>query len=90
MVSPWQNPLPHSESTRSRVVVYSYVGRWMPIMSSSLENAIALSRKARPKELEIVVFPPDLNPSDFHQCFNQTGLSTSNSLGNRNSNFSHL
>lgn len=64
MVS-WKNPLPLGEYTSNRVVVYSYDGRWIPIMSYRLADAIALYHKVREKEKEIWVFPPDVDPNQF-------------------------
>lgn len=74
MVSPWRNPLPQGKYTNSRVVVYFYCGRWVPVMYYSLEKAIELYRKSKLNGKEIFAFPAKLNPSDFcaeltaHSC----------------------
>lgn len=61
MRSPWQNPLPGGENTNSRVVVFFYSDRWIPIPCFCLSEAIALYRKAMVRGKEIFVFPPDLD-----------------------------
>lgn len=65
MISPWQNPLPLSEYTMNRVVVYFYSGRWIPIMHYSLKDAIELYRNTVAQGGDIVIFPPDLDPNGF-------------------------
>jgi hypothetical protein len=65
MVSPWQTPLPHGGYTMSRVVVYLYSGRWIPIMFCSLIEAISLYRQALQTGKEVYVFPFDADPWDF-------------------------
>jgi hypothetical protein len=61
---PWKNPLPLDEYTTSKVVVYYYRGRWIPIKFCRLEKAIVLSRQARLQGKEILIFPPDFEPND--------------------------
>ncbi len=65
MISPWSNPLPLEEYASNRVVVYFYSGRWVPIMSYGLADAIALHQNARLLGQEIYIFPPDINPNQF-------------------------
>jgi len=73
MLSPWRCPLPLEEYTISRVVVYFYSGRWVPIMFYSLEEAIALCRRAMQEGREIFVFPSEVNPCGWQHSFNSTG-----------------
>ena len=61
MVSPWQLPLPTGECTTVRVVVCFYSDRWIPISCFSYSEAIALYHKALLKDMEILVFPTDLD-----------------------------
>ncbi len=49
----------------SRVVVYLYSGRWIPIMFCSLLEAISLYRQALQTGKEVYVFPFDADPWDF-------------------------
>ncbi len=65
VISPWQTPLPCTEYTTHKVVVYYYNGRWIPIMFYKLSDAIALHRKARQEGKEIYIFPAGMNPNDF-------------------------
>jgi hypothetical protein len=58
----WQVPLPLSEYTTSRVVVYFYAGSWIPIAFYPLAEAIKLHRKGLSSGMDIAVFPPDLDP----------------------------
>lgn len=59
--SQWQVPLPLSEYTTSRVVVYFYAGSWIPIAFYPLAEAIKLHRKGLSSGMDIAVFPPDLD-----------------------------
>lgn len=65
--SPWQVPLPLFEATASRVVVYFYNSRWIPIAFSTLADAITLHRNASCVGKELVVFPCDLDPESFFE-----------------------
>ena len=62
MDSPWQVPLPLQEDTRHRVVVYFNNGGWIPITFYPLVEAIRFHRMAMSSGMDIVVFPPDLDP----------------------------
>ncbi|HEY9613430.1 hypothetical protein [Allocoleopsis sp.] len=62
MDSPWQVPLPLQEDTRHRVVVYFNNGGWIPITFYPLLDAIRFHRMALNSGMDIVVFPPDLDP----------------------------
>lgn len=62
---PWQNPLPLEEYIMSRVVIYYYNGRWIPIKFCRLGDAIKLSRQAKQQGQELFLFPPDFIPDDF-------------------------
>lgn len=64
MPAPWQNPLPLGEYTTSRVVVYYYRGRWIPVKFCRLAEAIQLSDQARLQGTEMFIFPPDFKPDD--------------------------
>lgn len=83
MISPWQNPLPLSEYTTNRVVVYLYTGRWIPIMRYSFTEAIALYRDAVAQGGKIFIFPGDLDPNDFKTEDLCLGLATAASSGRR-------
>jgi hypothetical protein len=63
--SPWQVPLPRQEQATSRVVVYFDKGGWIPITFYPLVDAIQLHRIALSSGMDIVVFPPDLDPRFF-------------------------
>ena len=65
MISPWSSPLPLEEYASNRVVVYFYSGRWVPIMTYGLADAIALHQNARLLGQEIYIFPRDINPNHF-------------------------
>ena len=65
MPLPWQNPLPLDEYTASRVVIYYYSGRWIPIKYCRLIKAIDLYRNAKLEGREIFIFPPDFKPDDI-------------------------
>jgi len=60
--SPWQVPLPLQEDTKHRVVVYFNNGGWIPITFYPLLDAIQFHRMALSSGMDIVVFPPDLDP----------------------------
>jgi hypothetical protein len=60
MNTPFQNRLPLEDYAKSRVVVYFYSDRWIPISCFKLTEAIALYRKGMIKGKEIFVFPPGL------------------------------
>lgn len=64
MPAPWQNPLPLEEYMMSRVIIYYYSGRWIPIKFCRLEKAIKLYRKAKLQGKEIFIFPPNFVPED--------------------------
>ncbi len=64
MPAPWQNPLPLEEYIMSRVVIYYYSGRWIPIKYCRLEKAIKLYHQAKLQGKEIFVFPPDFDPEN--------------------------
>ena len=61
MNTPLQNRLPLEDYAKSRVVVYFYSDRWIPISCFKLTEALALSRKGLLKGKEIFVFPPGLD-----------------------------
>ncbi len=63
VVSPWRIPIPLEGYATSPVVVYFYSDRWIPITCFSLAEAIALYRKALFLGKEILVYPPDVDPS---------------------------
>jgi len=65
MVSPWQLPLPLGEYATSRVVVYFYSGRWVPIKHCFLSKAIELYHKVLFSGQEVFLFPPELDPNEF-------------------------
>jgi len=61
---PWQNPLPLEEYTMSRVVVYYYSGRWIPLKFCGLAKAIKLHRQSKLQGIELFIFPPDFDPDN--------------------------
>lgn len=61
MVSYLSIPIPVEDCTRSRVVVYFYSDRWIPMTCFCLDEAIKLYHKALRLGKEILVFPPDLD-----------------------------
>lgn len=71
---PWQVPLAQQEYTTSRVVVYFYSGGWIPITFYPLIEAIRLHRLALSSGMDIVVFPPDMDPRNFDAFFTEAGL----------------
>ncbi len=71
---PWQVPLAQQEYTTSRVVVYFYSGGWIPITFYPLIDAIRLHRLALSSGMDIVVFPPDMDPRNVGTSFTETGL----------------
>ncbi len=62
MVSSWSNPLPIAEQGATQVVIYTYEGRWIPIMYSCLAEALKFYNQALLHGAEIFVFPPHLLP----------------------------
>lgn len=64
MLSPWRSPLPLKKYMTSRVTVYFYNGRWIPIIFYTLGEAIALHRFALKFGKELFIFPPDCNPNE--------------------------
>jgi hypothetical protein len=60
--SPWQVPLLQPEQKNNRVVVYYYNGGWIPITFYPLVEAIRLHRLALSSGMDIVLFPPNLDP----------------------------
>lgn len=67
--SPWQVPLPRQEQKTSRVVVYFENGGWIPITFYPLVDAIQLHRLGLSSGMDIVLFPPDLDPRFFSTAF---------------------
>ena len=65
MGSLWHVPLPLGSSKNSRVIVYFYNDRWLPITFYTLADAIALHYQAAREGRELVVFPPGLDPRTF-------------------------
>ncbi|GAB1540854.1 hypothetical protein NUACC21_35230 [Scytonema sp. NUACC21] len=49
----------------TRVVVYFYNGRWVPIKYCFLKKAIALYYKTLFSGQEVLLFPPNLDPNNF-------------------------
>ncbi|WP_335033307.1 hypothetical protein [Nostoc sp.] len=68
--SSWYVPLPLKEYAMSRVTVYFYSERWVPIKYCSLEKAILLHQKAKLEGKEILLFPANLDPNEFSSSFN--------------------
>lgn len=68
--SSWYLPLPLKEYAMSRVTVYFYSDRWVPIKFCFLEKAILLHHKANLEGKEILLFPADLDPNEFSTSFN--------------------
>jgi hypothetical protein len=48
----------------SRVVVYYYSGRWIPLKFCGLAKAIKLHRQAKLQGRELFIFPPDFDPDN--------------------------
>jgi hypothetical protein len=66
MTSPWQCPIPVEENTTDKVAIYFYKNdRWVPIMFYKLEDAIAFYHQSQSHEMQIQIFPAELNPNDF-------------------------
>jgi len=65
VISPWSSPLPLEEYASKRVVVYFYSGRWIPIMSYGLADAITFYWTAKRSGKEIYIFPRGINPNHF-------------------------
>ena len=65
MVSSWSNPLPLAEHAAAQVVIYTYEGKWIPIMHSCLAEALKFYNQALLHGAEIFVFPPHLIPRSF-------------------------
>ncbi|MBG1271942.1 hypothetical protein F8S12_38980 [Nostoc sp. WHI] len=63
-------PVPLKEYAMSRVTVYFYSDRWVPIKYCFLEKAILLYHKANLEGKEIFLFPTDLDPNLFSSSFN--------------------
>lgn len=63
-------PLPLKEYAMSRVTVYFYSDRWVPIKFCSLEKAILLHHKANLEGKEILLFPADIDPNELSNSFN--------------------
>lgn len=63
-------PLPLKEYAMSRVIVYFYTDRWVPIKFCSLEKAILLYHKANLEGKEILLFPADIDPNELSNSFN--------------------
>lgn len=70
----WYVPLPLKEYAMSRVTVYFYSDRWVPIKYCSLEKAILLHQKANLEGKEILLFPDHLDPNQFSNSFNENAL----------------
>ena len=70
MDSSWSLPLPLKEYAMSRVTVYFYSDRWVPIKYCSLEKAILLHHKASLEGKEILLFPANVDPNEFSNSFN--------------------
>jgi hypothetical protein len=65
----WSLPLPLKEYAMSRVTVYYYSDRWVPIKYCSLEKAILLHQKASLESKKILLFPTNLDPNQFSNSF---------------------
>lgn len=65
MPAPWQNSLPLEEYVMTRVVIYYYKGRWVPVKFCRLAEAIKLHYKAKEEGKEFFIFPADFVPEDF-------------------------
>lgn len=68
--SSWSLPLPLKEYAMSRVTVYFYSDRWVPIKYCSLGKAILLHQKAKLEDKEILLFPVNLDPNELSNSFN--------------------
>lgn len=66
----WCLPLPLKEYAMSRVTVYFYSDRWVPIKYCSLGKAILLHQKAKLEDKEILLFPTNLDPNELSNSFN--------------------
>ncbi len=65
MISPLCIPLPLEDYASHRVEVYFYSGRWIPLKSYTLVDAIALHWTVKRLGKEIYIFPPDTDPNRF-------------------------
>jgi len=61
--SQWHVPLPLEEYAKNKVVVYFYRGSWIPITLYPLTDAIKLHALASSQGMDIVLFPPNLDPT---------------------------
>lgn len=68
--SSWSLPLLLKEYAMSRVTVYFYNDRWVPIKYCFLEKAILLHQKAKLEGKEILLFPTNVDPNQFSNSFN--------------------
>lgn len=68
--SSWSLPMPLKEYAMSRVTVYFFSDRWVPIKYCSLEKAIVLYHRANLEGKEILLFPTNLDPNQFSNSFN--------------------
>ncbi len=68
--SSWSLPLPLKEYAMSRVTVYFYSDRWVPIKYCSLEKAILLHQKAKLEGKEILLFPANVDSNELSNSFN--------------------
>lgn len=82
MNSPWQVPLPLTEHTKSRVVVYFYRNGWIPITFYPLVDAIKLHLKAFSTGMDIVVFPADIDPRSSDTFLSEAHLPTASQPSN--------
>ena len=57
--------IPLEENTTSRVTVYFYSGKWIPLVCCTLVDAIGLHRKARLSGKEFLAFPFDEDPNSY-------------------------
>lgn len=87
---PWQVPLAQQEYTTSRVVVYFYSGGWIPITFYPLIEAIQLHHLALDSGMDIVVFPPDMDPRNFDTFFTQTDFAAVSPTRDAESLMGHL
>lgn len=67
MFSPWRIPLPLTEYSSFRVVIYYFWNnQWVPIKYCTLSKAIQLAYEGQSLNQELFLFPVDLNPNNFN------------------------
>lgn len=65
VISPWYCPILVDKVRQEKVIIYSFNGKWNPILFCCLADAVAFYYQAAIEGQETCIFSQSLNPDHF-------------------------